>query len=165
MARARHYWLMKSEPSVFSVQDLAKKPHRTAPWDGVRNYQARNHMMGMKAGDGVLFYHSSEPPVGVAGIAEVAREAYPDHTARDRKSEYYDPKATGDKPRWFMVDVRWVASFPELVTLDSMRRNRRLRDMLLLRKGNRLSVIPVTAAQFAAVEAMAKPRARATGKA
>jgi len=156
---ARHYWLMKSEPSIFSVQDLAKKPRRTASWDGVRNYQARNHMMAMKKGDGVLFYHSSDDPVGVAGIALVVKEAYPDHTARDRKSEYYDPKATEEKPRWFMVDVRWEATFPDLVTLDSLRRNPKLRGMLILRKGNRLSVTPVTASQFAAVRAMGKPSA------
>ncbi len=152
----RRYWLMKSEPSVFSIRHLAKKPKKTSSWDGVRNYQARNHMMEMKKRDGVLFYHSSDDPVGVAGTAEVVRESYPDHTARDPKSEYFDPKATEEKPRWFMVDVKWTSTFDELIPLDALRRNRKLATMLILRRGNRLSVTPVTEAEWKAILAMAK---------
>lgn len=150
------YWLMKSEPSVFSIEDLRAKPGSTAPWDGVRNFMARNFMMRMKLGDRVLFYHSSDEPVGVAGIAEVVREAYPDHTARDPSSEYYDPKATEEKPRWFMVDVRWVETFPRLLPLSELRGQKELKDMILLRPGNRLSVTPVTPQQWDAILALAR---------
>ena len=150
-----NHWLMKSEPDVFGIEHLRAK--RVSPWDGVRNYMARNHMLAMRAGDRVLFYHSSADPSGVAGLAEVVREAYPDHTARDPKSEYFDPKATEDNPRWFMVDVKWKSTFPKLIPLEALRRNRKLRRMITLRQGNRLSVTPVTESEWNAIREMAQP--------
>lgn len=137
---------MKSEPSVFGIDDLRKKT--VSSWDGVRNYMARNYMMQMKPGDAVLFYHSNDAPVGVAGTAVVSREAYPDHTAWDPKSEYFDSKSTPEKPRWFMVDVRFESKFPQVVPLDALRKHRALRKMITLRPGNRLSVTPVTEAEW-----------------
>ncbi|MER3424140.1 MAG: EVE domain-containing protein, partial [Nitrospiraceae bacterium] len=113
MAERSRYWLMKSEPSTFSIQDLQKAPRQTTCWDGVRNYQARNYMRMMKAGDQVLFYHSNADPPAVVGVAEVVREAYPDHTAFDSKDKHYDPKSTPAKPIWDMVDVRLVRIFPK----------------------------------------------------
>ncbi len=143
-----HYWLMKSEPDVFGIDDLAARPDQTEHWDGVRNYQARNFMREMKTGDRVFFYHSNAQPPGIVGIAEVAREAYPDFTAWDPESKYFDPKSTADNPRWFMVDVRFVRKFEHIVTLDELRANPKLTDMPLVRRGNRLSVMPVTAGQW-----------------
>ena len=139
-------WLMKSEPDVFGIDDLARKG--VEHWDGVRNYQARNHMQSMKVGDRVLFYHSSADPPGVAGLARVCKEAYPDFTAWDPKSKYHDPKSTPDKPRWFMVDVEFVEKFARLVPLDELRQTPGLEEMLVLRRGMRLSVQPVTGRQL-----------------
>ena len=152
MAQKR-FWLMKSEPSVFSIEDLRRK--KTAGWDGVRNYQARNFMMEMKRGDGILFYHSSAEPTGVAGIAEVVREAYPDPTQFDRKSERYEPRATPGAPVWFQVDVRFVKGFSCLLSIEELRRVPALRCMALFRRG-RLSVQPVTIAQWKAVLSLAE---------
>lgn len=143
-----HYWLMKSEPDVFSITDLARRPRRQASWDGVRNYQARNFMRSMKRSDLAFFYHSSCPEPGVYGIVEVACEAYPDHTAFDPASEYYDPESTPDQPRWHMVDVRLRRILRSPVLLDVIRREQSLRDMPLVQRGNRLSVMPVTARQW-----------------
>lgn len=143
-----HYWLMKSEPDVFGIDDLAARPGQTEHWDGVRNYQARNFMREMKTGERVFFYHSNAQPPGIVGIAEVAREAYPDFTAWDPESKYFDPKSTPDNPRWFMVDVRFVRKFEHIVTLDELRANPKLTDMPLVRRGNRLSVMPVTTEQW-----------------
>ncbi|MCK9532645.1 MAG: EVE domain-containing protein [Gammaproteobacteria bacterium] len=143
-----HYWLMKSEPDVFGIDDLAARPGQTEHWDGVRNYQARNFMREMKTGDRVFFYHSNAQPPGIVGIVEVAREAYPDFTAWEPESKYFDPKSTPDNPRWFMVDVRFVRKFEHIVTLDELRANPKLTDMPLVRRGNRLSVMPVTAEQW-----------------
>ncbi|HVO29514.1 MAG TPA: EVE domain-containing protein, partial [bacterium] len=155
MPRARRqYWLMKSEPSVFGIDDLRKK--KTAHWDGVRNYMARNYMMQMKRGDRVFFYHSSEEPVGIAGTAVVAREAYPDHTSWDRKSKYFDRRSTRERPLWFMVDVSFESKFDDVVPLEALRRQRALKKMITLRQGNRLSVTPVTEAEWKAILAMAK---------
>lgn len=142
------YWLMKSEPDVFGIDDLARRPAQTEHWDGVRNYQARNFMRQMKQGDRVFFYHSNARPPGIVGIAEVAREAYPDFTAWNPESHYFDPKSTPDNPRWFMVDVRFVRKFQHTITLDELRANPALADMPLVRRGNRLSVMPVTAEQW-----------------
>ena len=139
-------WLMKTEPSVFGIDDLARK--RVEHWDGVRNFQARNHIKAMQLGDRVLFYHSSCEPPGVAGLARVARTAYPDFTAWTPASKYYDPKSTPDSPRWFMVDVEFEEKFVRFVPLEELRRTRGLEDMLLLRRGMRLSVQPVTDRQF-----------------
>jgi predicted RNA-binding protein with PUA-like domain len=137
------YWLMKSEPDEFSIDDLARAPRKTTPWFGVRNYQARNYMRDlMKAGDGVLFYHSSCPEPGIAGIARVASTAYPDDSQFDRKSPYYDAKSRPEEPRWMLVDVALVKK-TRLMPLDEMRGYRELQDMVTLRRGNRLSITPV----------------------
>src|SRR5246127_5492366 len=134
------YWLMKSEPDEASIDHLAQAPHHTLPWTGVRNYQARNFMRDMmQVGDGVLFYHSSCPEPGIAGLAEVASGAYPDPTQFDAASKYYDPKATQEQPRWFCVDVRGIEKTP-LLALKDMRSLPALEDMLVLQKGSRLSI-------------------------
>lgn len=143
------YWLMKSEPETFSIEDLAQRPQQTEHWDGVRNYQARNMMRDqMRKGDLVFFYHSNCQPPGIAGIAEVVREAYPDFTAFDPESQYYDPKSTREKPRWFMVDVRFKEKFKRLISLDELRQYPELANMRLLQKGNRLSVMEVSKAEW-----------------
>jgi predicted RNA-binding protein with PUA-like domain len=151
-------WLMKSEPDEVSIDDLAAAPKATVPWFGVRNYQARNFMRDdMKAGDLVLFYHSSCPEPGVAGIARVSRRAYPDATQFDRRSKYYDAKATPAAPRWFNVDVTLVKK-TRLVALAEMREHPELASMLILQRGNRLSVTPVTPAEYAFVVRLAARR-------
>jgi predicted RNA-binding protein with PUA-like domain len=138
------YWLMKSEPSEVSVDDLAAMPKKTVGWFGVRNYQARNFMMrDMKKGDGVLFYHSSCAEPGIVGIAEVAGPAYPDPTQFDPDSKYFDPKASAEKPRWYQVDVKLKKKIP-LIALDQLRSTPTLEGMKLLARGNRLSITPVT---------------------
>jgi predicted RNA-binding protein with PUA-like domain len=152
---AKRHWLMKSEPSAFSIDDLARAG-RTG-WEGVRNYQARNLLRDeLKAGDEVLFYHSSADPAGVAGIAKIVRSAYPDPTQFDRKSEYHDPGSPKDAPRWLAVEVAFVRKFVRVVTLGELKANPALAEMLVTKKGSRLSVQPVTPAEFAAVLAMAK---------
>ena len=142
------YWLMKSEPDVFGIDDLKKV--KSEPWDGIRNYQARNMMRDeMKKGDQAFFYHSNADPIGIVGIMKIAREAYPDHTALDPKSKYYDPKSSPDNIRWAMVDVSFVKKFKRIITLDELRQHEKaLKDMALLRKGNRLSIMPVTKQQW-----------------
>ena len=148
----RRYWLLKSEPDVFSFDDLLAAPGGTAGWDGVRNYQARNFMRDdMRVGDGVLFYHSNAGEPGVAGLAEVSRAAYPDATAFDPAHAGHDPKSRPEAPTWVQVDVRAVERFPAVVSLAAMRAEPALADMVVLRRGNRLSVTPVTAAEWAAV--------------
>jgi predicted RNA-binding protein with PUA-like domain len=143
-----NHWLMKSEPDVFGLAHLQKRPGGTAPWDGVRNYQARNFMRAMKVGDQVLFYHSSCEIPGVAGVAEVVGEARADETQFDKKSEFYDAGAKWDNPRWSLADVRYVATFPNFVPLTVLREQPALKKMRLLAPGNRLSVLPVTPAEF-----------------
>jgi predicted RNA-binding protein with PUA-like domain len=148
------YWLMKSEPSECSIDDLAAAPRQTVPWVGVRNYQARNFMRDeMKVGDGVLFYHSSCPEPGVYGLAEVASTAYPDATQFDPKDPYFDPKSTRENPRWLHVDVKLVRKTTPLL-LKTMREAPALATMRLLRPGNRLSITPVTPAEWRAVLAL-----------
>jgi len=142
---AQRHWLMKSEPDVFGIDHLRKK--KRAHWDGVRNFQARNNMREMRLGDLVLFHHSSVVPPGVAGIAHVCRESYPDFTQWDTKSAYYDPRGTKEKPYWYMVDVEFVEKFPHLVTLDEMRANPALEGLIVLKVG-RLSVQPVSPEHF-----------------
>ena len=142
---------MKSEPNVYSIDHL-RQDKRTA-WNGVRNYQARNHMRAMKKGDLVLFYHSSAEPTGVAGIAKVVKEAYPDPTQFDAKSEYHDPKSSKDDPRWWLVDVGFVERFGEPVTLQAIKAEKRLKDMVLV-NNSRLSVQPVTRDEYERVCAM-----------
>jgi len=137
---------MKSEPDAFSIDDLKKRGH--APWDGVRNFQARNYMKNeMKVGDSVLFYHSSVVPPGVAGLARVHKEAYPDYTSWDKKSEYFDPRSTKEKPLWFMVELKFIEKFSRLISLDEIRAHPKLQNMVLLRRG-RLSVQPVDKDEF-----------------
>lgn len=136
---------MKSEPDCYSFEDLLKEKRGQGHWEGVRNFQARNFMRNdMKVGDGVLFYYSSCPEPGIAGTAEVASEAYPDHTQFDEKSEYYDPTSRKEKPKWWMVDIKPVELFPNYVPLAKLRETRGLEDMITLRRGNRLSITPVT---------------------
>lgn len=146
------YWLMKSEPDVFSLADLKARPGQREPWDGVRNYQARNFMRdAMKKGDTVLFYHSNTNPPGIVGLAEVASDPYPDPTAFDKKSKYYDAKSDPENPRWILVDVRYRATFAQMVTLEAMKSMPALAEMRILQRGNRLSITPVTAAEFKAI--------------
>lgn len=142
------YWLMKSEPDECSIDDVLAAPGAITPWTGVRNYQARNYMRdAMRLGDGVLFFHSSCAEPGIAGLAEVARIAYPDPTQFDRSSPYYDPKATHTAPRWFNVDVRALTKSP-IIGLERLRAQRTLAGMHVLKRGNRLSITPVTAAEW-----------------
>lgn len=151
MPKTPRYWLVKSEPTSFSIQDLAAAPKRTTCWDGVRNYQARNLMSEMRVGDRVLFYHSSADPPAVVGTAKVVRDAYPDPTAWDPKDHHYDPKASPENPIWQMVDLQLDAIFKRPLPLDELRSVKALDGMELLRKGSRLSVQPVTPQQFATV--------------
>jgi predicted RNA-binding protein with PUA-like domain len=147
---------MKSEPDEMSIDDVLAAPGHTVPWFGVRNYQARNFMRdAMKVGDGVLFYHSSCPQPGIAGIAEVASAAYPDDTQFDPKSHYYDPKSKPEQPRWQMVDVKAVRK-TRLLPLAELRTIPALEDMVLLQKGSRLSITPVTPAQWKTIQALLK---------
>ncbi|RZT41288.1 EVE domain-containing protein [Cupriavidus agavae] len=144
--RARQYWLMKSEPDEASIDDLAEKG--TLPWTGVRNYQARNFMRDqMRIGDGVLFYHSSCPEPGIAGLAEVCSQPYPDPTQFDPESDYFDKASKPEDPRWSLVDVRFVGK-SALIALPALREHEALADMVVLRRGNRLSITPVTAAEW-----------------
>jgi predicted RNA-binding protein with PUA-like domain len=140
---------MKTEPEVLSIDSLKKMPKQTACWDGVRNYQARNFMRDeMKIGDLVFIYHSNAEPSGIAGIAKVTREAYPDHTALDKTSEYFDPKSTMENPRWCMVDVTYVEKFKSFLTLNELRQHPEISEMLILKKGNRLSITPLQKKHF-----------------
>ncbi len=154
------HWLVKSEPSVFSFDDLMREPDRTTRWHGVRNYQARNLMREMRVGDAVLYYHSACEPPHLAGVARVAREAYPDDSAWDPRSEYHDPGSTPERPRWFMVDVQGERALPATVTLAELKANPRLTAMKVVQKGQRLSVQPVTAEEYAEVVRMAAAKAR-----
>ena len=140
----KRYWLMKSEPSAFSIDDLMNAPAQTTCWDGVRNYQARNFMRDMAIGDQVLFYHSNADPPAVVGIAEIVKTAYPDPTQFDKKDTHYDPQSERSSPRWDMVNIRHVRRFSRPLTLDQLRKETKLKEMVLLRKGSRLSVQPVS---------------------
>ena len=147
----KQYWLMKSEPSEVSVDDVLNARGQKVAWFGVRNYQARNYMRDlMKVGDGVLFYHSSCPEPGIAGLAEVVSTPYPDDTQFDAKSKYYDAKATPENVRWVLVDVK-VVQKTRLLSLPEMREQPELEDMVMLKRGNRLSITPVTAAEWRCV--------------
>ena len=145
------HWLMKTEPAAFSVEDLAAAPRRTSAWDGVRNYQARNMLRdSMKKGDTAFFYHSSCEIPGIAGIVRIVKEGYPDKTAFDRKHHHYDPDSKPDDPRWYVVDVKLERKFKRIITLDELRPHAsdELSDFVILRRGNRLSVTPVTRAEW-----------------
>ncbi len=143
------YWLMKSEPDAYSVDDLAAQPKKTDHWDGIRNYQARNFMRDeMKIGDQAFFYHSSCAEPGVVGIMEVVRAAYTDNSALDSKSKYFDPKATAENPRWVMVGVRLKRKLKRAISLQELKTYKALIDMPLLQRGTRLSIMPVTKKQW-----------------
>jgi predicted RNA-binding protein with PUA-like domain len=144
---AKRYWLMKCEPSAYTIDDLARDG--TTSWEGVRNYQARNFMRDqMQLGDGVLFYASSADPSGVTGLAEIARAGYPDASAWTKGHEYFDPASSEDKPLWYMVDIRYVDRFPEIVSLETLKHVKGLEKMMVIQKGARLSVQPVTKAEY-----------------
>jgi predicted RNA-binding protein with PUA-like domain len=158
MANQRAYWLIKSEPEVFSIAALERAGH--THWEGVRNYQARNHLRAMKLGDLALFYHSNAKPPGVAGVARVCREAYPDPAQFKPSSDYFDPKSPKDNPRWSMVDVEFVERFPELISLDTLKADPSLEGMLVRRPGMRLSVQPVDLEHFTHVLRLAQSKLR-----
>ncbi len=154
---AKKFWLMKSEPSEFSIDDLAKSKNQTTYWDGVRNYQARNFMRDeMKIGDMVLFYHSNAKPTAVVGICKIVKEGYPDFTAFDPDDKHYDPKSVKDNPTWYMVDIQLVEKFDKPVTLQEIKENPKLKNMKLVQRGNRLSVMPVTKDEFNEIKKMSK---------
>jgi predicted RNA-binding protein with PUA-like domain len=144
-----NYWLMKSEPDVFGIDDLKNAPHGTEPWDGVRNYQARNMMRDdMKPGDLAFFYHSNCKEPGIAGIMKIVRAGYPDDTAFDPAARYFDPKSDPDKPRWYRVDVRYQRKLKRIITLPELKTQQELAGLPLLGRGNRLSVMPVSRTQW-----------------
>jgi predicted RNA-binding protein with PUA-like domain len=144
-----NYWLMKSEPDAFGINDLYKKPNQTEHWDGVRNYQARNMMRdAMKLGDQVFFYHSNCEQPGIVGIMEVVKEGYPDFTAFDPDDAHFDPKSDPDKPRWMMVDVRFVKTLSRTISLRELKAKQELVNMAVVRPGNRLSIMPVSANEW-----------------
>ena len=150
------YWLLKSEPDVFSLEDLKNCPNQTEPWDGIRNYQARNLMRDeMQVGDQAFFYHSRQAEPAIVGTVRVVREAYSDHTSWDPSSKYFDEKSSAENPRWLMVDVQFESEFSRPVTLKELRSVPELKEMFLLRKGMRLSVQPVTEAEFQLILAIA----------
>ncbi len=149
------YWLFKSEPDVFGIDDLAAQPDQTDHWDGVRNYQARNFMRDqMAAGDQGFFYHSNTKEPGIVGIVEIVRAGYPDHTAFDPEDPHYDPKSDPDNPRWYMVDVRFVRRLARTITLAELKDRPELEGLPLVRKGNRLSVMPVSPEYWSAILAL-----------
>ncbi len=152
-----NYWLMKSEPDTFSIDDLKNKPNSTEHWDGVRNYQARNMMRDkMKKGDLVFFYHSNCKPPGIVGIMQVAKESYPDFTAHNPNSDYYDPKSTKDNPRWHMVDVKFKKKFKKIIPLEILKSQIGLDNLVLIRKGNRLSIMPISKQEWEVILNMAE---------
>ncbi len=177
MPRTTRYWLLKTEPDSFSIDDLARAPKQTTFWDGVRNYQARNFLRDdIKSGDCVLFYHSSTEPPAVVGTATVVRDGYPDHTAWQTTNHHFDPKSTADKPIWYMVDIKFDEKFPSPQPLDVLRGVAALKDMVLLQRGSRLSVQPVMKSEFETIvklghgpaaapqTARSKPQSKSTAK-
>ena len=147
-----NYWVMKSEPRVYGIDDLAEQPLQSDHWEGVRNYQARNMLRDqMRSGDCAVFYHSNCPRPGAVGIMEIVRAGYPDHTAFDPESKYFDPKSDPDRPRWYMVDVRLKRRLARTISLAELKANPSLADTPLVRRGNRLSIIPLSAEQWQAL--------------
>ena len=152
MTIAQKYWLLKTEPDSFSIQDLEQAPNQTTCWDGVRNYQARNYLRdAMRLGDRVLVYHSSTDPPAIVGTAKIVRESYPDATAWDKNDHHFDPASKPDNPRWFMVDIQLEQIFKQPLPLEQLRGVPALKEMELLRRGSRLSVQPVRKGEFAAI--------------
>ena len=153
-----NYWLMKTEPSTFGIDHLAEKPKKTAMWDGVRNYQARNMLRDdFRKGDLAFIYHSSTDQTGIAGIMQVVRTAYPDPTQFDKKNDHYDADSDPDKPRWYQVDVQLVRKFDRVISLEELRTHAsgKLKDMVVLKRGNRLSITPVTKSEWQFIESLA----------
>jgi predicted RNA-binding protein with PUA-like domain len=153
-----NYWLMKSEPDVFGIDHLAKAKHQTSAWDGVRNFQARNFLKNdMKVGDLAFFYHSSCEVPGIVGIMKIVREGYPDKTAFDPKNDHYDPDSDPDKPRWYVVDVKFERKFDRVISLEELRSHAtgKLKDMIVLKRGNRLSITPVTKGEWDFITSLA----------
>jgi predicted RNA-binding protein with PUA-like domain len=149
------HWLMKSEPDTFSISDLYNKPNQTEHWDGIRNYQARNMMRdAMKLGDQAFFYHSNCAVPGIVGIMEVVKESYPDFSAFDPDNPYFDAKSNPDNPRWIMVDVKYIKTLSRIITLQELKNHPELSDMALIRRGNRLSIMPVSPSQWAFIRAL-----------
>jgi len=156
-------WLIKSEPNTYHIDDLANEVNQTTYWEGVRNFQVRNMMRDqMRQGDYAFFYHSSCQPPGIVGVVQIVREAYPDHTAFDPESEGYDPKSTTDNPRWYMVDIQLFERWSQKLTLHQLKAEPDLADMPLVKKGNRLSMMPVTDEQWRVIERMATTIANST---
>ncbi len=149
------YWLMKSEPSCFSIEDLAMRPQQTEAWDGVRNYQARNFLCSMQKGDLAFFYHSSCPTPGIVGFTKIVKSAYPDKTAFQVADHHYDPKSMVTKPRWYAVDVQLIKIFKSIISLEQLKKQPSLKNMRLLQKGNRLSVMPLTQIEWQTIMASA----------
>ena len=150
-----NYWLFKSEPNSYSIDDMVKD--KKTHWDGIRNYQARNFIRDeMKKGDKVLFYHSNADPMAVVGVCEIVKEAYPDHTAFDPDSKYYDPKSKKDNPAWMMVDIKIIKKFKQPVTLSEIKENKKLQSMRLVQRGNRLSAFPIEKKEFDEILKMAQ---------
>lgn len=149
------FWLMKSEPDVFGIEHLYAQKRKTDHWDGIRNYQARNFMRDeMKNGDLAFFYHSNCDEPGIVGIMEIVKEAYVDHTQFDSNEKYFDPKSTPDKPRWMMVDVKFKEKLKQTITLKELKANPKLKDMRLVQKGNRLSIMPITKKEWHIINEM-----------
>lgn len=150
------FWLMKSEPNVFSIDDLQNRPNQTEPWEGVRNYQARNFMREMQLGDLAFFYHSNCKEVGIVGVMKIAKIAYVDDSAFDKKSTYFDPKSTTQSPRWWRVDMQLVEKFTRTITLHELKTKAELADFQLVQRGNRLSILPMTRAQWDFIQSLNK---------
>jgi len=156
---SRNYWLFKSEPDVYSIDDLANDTDQTTHWDGVRNYQARNMLRDeIKVGDYVFYYHSNAKPMAIVGTCEVVKAGYADHTAFDKKDKHYDAKSDPEDPTWFMVDVKLVKKFDEPVTRDQLKECEELEEMMLLKRGSRLSIQPVTAKEWKAIHKLASEK-------
>jgi predicted RNA-binding protein with PUA-like domain len=151
-----HYWLMKSEPSSFSINDLANKINKIEPWNGVRNYQARNFLRSMQLNDRAFFYHSSCQKPGIVGIVKIVRTAYPDETALDPTDPHFDPKSSLDKMRWFCVDMQLIQKFKHLISLETLKKQAQLSSMHLLKKGNRLSVMPISVQEWETILQLVK---------
>ncbi len=151
------YWLFKSEPETFGIDHLIKRPKQTEQWDGVRNYQARNMLRDdIKIGDKAFFYHSNCTPPGIVGMIDIVKASYPDTTAFNPESKYYDPKSTPDNPRWFMVDVHFIKKFDRIISLEELKQHPLLENMVVARRGSRLSITPVTAEEWKTIIAMRK---------
>jgi predicted RNA-binding protein with PUA-like domain len=150
-----HYWLLKSEPDCFSIDHLAKKPKQTDQWDGVRNYQARNMLRDeMKVGDQAFFYHSSCPQPGIVGQVKIVKAGFPDPTQFNPEAQHYDPKSTEEKPIWYTIDVQLIKKFKHIVTLDEIKKNPLLETMQLVKRGNRLSIMPVSMPEWQTILSM-----------